>query len=95
MARWTGAGPSKENIVQSKGQQLTPVSNVAGYICVSRADQRVLCLYAENESVAEALFAHHLKQSRAKNVRFVLFGLSTLELIFKGLHIYIYNHIEN
>ncbi|KAI1715420.1 hypothetical protein DdX_07733 [Ditylenchus destructor] len=51
MARWTGAGPSKENIVQSK-------------------DQRVLCLYAENESVAEALFAHHLKQSRAKNAIF-------------------------
>jgi hypothetical protein len=45
-------------------------SLVAGYICTSRIDQRVLCLYAESEAVAEALIGHHLKQSRAKHAIF-------------------------
>lgn len=70
MARWTGAASGKENVDQSNSQQPALTSNVAGYICVSRADQRVLCLYAESDGVADALFAHHLKQSRAKNAIF-------------------------
>lgn len=37
---------------------------VLGYIAVDQQmGQRILCLYAEKQSVAEALVAHHLKHS--------------------------------
>lgn len=42
--------------------------NVAGYAAISRIDQRILSLYADSESVAEALITQHLKESHAKNV---------------------------
>jgi hypothetical protein len=45
-------------------------TNLSGYIAVSRTDQRVLCLYAECDAVAEALLEYHLRQSRAKNAIF-------------------------
>lgn len=43
-------------------------ATLVGYIAISKTDHRVLCLYAESESVAEALLEHHLRQSKAKNV---------------------------
>jgi hypothetical protein len=36
---------------------------------ISYTDNRVLCLYADDQRVAETLLVHHLKRSNAKNVR--------------------------
>lgn len=42
---------------------------IAGYIVSSKADHRVLALYADNQRIADALLGHQMTQSRAKKVR--------------------------
>ena len=41
---------------------------IVGYIVASKTDNRVLALYAENQSVADTLLSHHLQKSNAKKV---------------------------
>lgn len=52
----------------SEDTQQHKTGDIAGYAAISRIDQRILCLYANSEAIAEALVAQHLKESRAKNV---------------------------
>ncbi|KAE9554805.1 hypothetical protein FO519_002002 [Halicephalobus sp. NKZ332] len=42
------------------------VEVVAGYIVASKTDNRVLALYAEDQSIADTLLIHHLTQSKAR-----------------------------
>uniref|UniRef100_A0AC34PWM3 YitH acetyltransferase (GNAT) domain-containing protein n=1 Tax=Panagrolaimus sp. JU765 TaxID=591449 RepID=A0AC34PWM3_9BILA len=44
--------------------------NVVGYLVASKADNRVLALYADDQNVADTLLLHHLKQSKAKKAIF-------------------------
>uniref|UniRef100_A0A915EUM9 Uncharacterized protein n=1 Tax=Ditylenchus dipsaci TaxID=166011 RepID=A0A915EUM9_9BILA len=70
IARWSPSLHSSMKEVDASSTTSiasSTASTVAGYIAISRTDNRVLCLYADVEDVAEALMGHHLKQSRAKN----------------------------
>lgn len=65
VAKWKN--DSTKNAGENQQQKS---GDVAGYAAISRIDQRILCLYADSEAVAEALIAQHLKESRAKNAIF-------------------------
>jgi len=54
-----------------------------GYMVISYTDNRVLCLYADDQRVAETLLVHHLKRSNAKNAIFCTTKLHWAHL--KGL----------
>lgn len=57
---------------------------VVGYIVASKTDNRVLALYADDQSVADTLLSHHLQKSNAKKVRCDL-GLE--KLIFNPIYL--------
>lgn len=69
----------KPPVEEEEEEENSEKLNLSGYLVAGAAEQRVLCLYAQTQEIADALLRTYLQESKVKTVGFQLIWAHVFE----------------